>query len=67
MDVLSALDAAEWQALRLSLLVALIAVAIALPLAPGGALVVSRSRLPGRSAVNAALHLPLIAAAPLVG
>jgi molybdate transport system permease protein len=67
MDVLSALDQPEWQALRLSLLVALIAVAIALPIALGGALVVSRSRLPGRSAINAALHLPLMLPPIVVG
>jgi molybdate transport system permease protein len=67
MDVLSALDRPEWQALRLSLLVALIAVAIALPLALGGAFIVSRSRLPGRSANNAALHLPLMLPPIVVG
>jgi molybdate transport system permease protein len=67
MDVLAALDQPEWQALRLSLLVALIAVAIALPLALCGALVVSRSRLPGRSVINAIMHLPLMLPPIVVG
>ena len=61
------LDAPEWAALRLSLFVALIAVAIALPLALSGAFIVSRSRLPGRSAVNALLHLPLVLPPIVVG
>jgi len=62
-----ALEAPEWEALRLSLTVALIAVACALPLALGGALIVARSRLPGRGAVNAALHLPLVLPPIVVG
>jgi molybdate transport system permease protein len=66
MDIL-ALDAPEWEALRLSLLVALIAVACALPLALGGALIVSRSRLPGRGVVNAVMHLPLVLPPIVVG
>ena len=62
-----ALEAPEWEALRLSLTVALIAVACALPLALGGALIVARSRLQGRGAVNAALHLPLVLPPIVVG
>ena len=62
-----ALEAPEWEALRLSLTVALIAVACALPLALGGALIVARSRVPGRGAVNAALHLPLVLPPIVVG
>ncbi|MBV9136314.1 MAG: molybdate ABC transporter permease subunit [Hyphomicrobiales bacterium] len=60
-------DTPEWQALRLSLLVAAIAVAIALPFAVGGAWIVSRSRAPGRGVVNALLHLPLVLPPIVVG
>jgi molybdate transport system permease protein len=67
MDIHALLDAPEWEALRLSLLVALIAVAIALPLAVAGAWLVSRSRLPGRGAVNALMHLPLVLPPIVVG
>jgi molybdate transport system permease protein len=67
MGIPAALEAPEWEALRLSLTVALIAVACALPLALGGALIVARSRLPGRGAVNAALHLPLMLPPIVVG
>ena len=67
MGIPAALEAPEWEALRLSLTVALIAVACALPLALGGALIVARSRVPGRGAVNAALHLPLVLPPIVVG
>jgi molybdate transport system permease protein len=67
MDIEAVLDAPEWEALRLSLLVALIAVAIALPLAVAVAWLVSRSRLPGRGAVNALMHLPLVLPPIVVG
>ncbi|MBV9740407.1 MAG: molybdate ABC transporter permease subunit [Hyphomicrobiales bacterium] len=60
-------DAPEWQALRLSLLVAALAVAIALPLAVAGSWIVSRSRAPGRGVVNALLHLPLVLPPIVVG
>ena len=50
----------EWEALRLSLAVALIAVACALPVAIAGAWFVARSQAPGRGVVNALLHLPLV-------
>ncbi|MFI5014175.1 MAG: molybdate ABC transporter permease subunit [Hyphomicrobiales bacterium] len=61
------LDTPEWEALRLSLFVALIAVVIALPLAVAGAWLVARSALPGRGAVNALLHLPLVLPPIVVG
>ena len=67
MDVGALLDAPEWEALRLSLFVATVAVAIALPLAVAGAWLVSRSRAPGRGAVNALLHLPLVMPPIVVG
>ena len=67
MDVSALLDAPEWAALRLSLGVALIAVIFALPLALGGAMIVSRSRLPGRGVVNAVMHLPLVLPPIVVG
>ncbi|MBV9519502.1 MAG: molybdate ABC transporter permease subunit [Hyphomicrobiales bacterium] len=60
-------DAPEWEALRLSLLVAALAVVIALPFAIAGAWIVSRSRAPGRGAVNALLHLPLVLPPIVVG
>jgi molybdate transport system permease protein len=60
-------DAPEWEALRLSLVVAALAVAIALPFAVAGAWIVSRSRAPGRGAVNALLHLPLVLPPIVVG
>src|ERR1700726_3296894 len=53
-------DAPEWEALRLSLLVAALAVVIALPFAVASAWIVSRSRTPGRGVVIALIHLPLV-------
>jgi molybdate transport system permease protein len=61
------LDAPEWEALRLSLLVALVAVTIALPFAIVGAWLVARSKARGRGAVNALLHLPLVLPPIVVG
>ena len=54
------LTAEDWQAVWLTLDVAARAVAVALPLAVLAAAVLSRSRLPGRGLLNAAVHLPLV-------
>lgn len=54
------LSEAEIEALLLSLRVSLVAVGCALPLAVGTALLLSRSRFPGRGLVDALVHLPLI-------
>jgi molybdate transport system permease protein len=72
MDLHALLDAArlgapERQALALSLGVALAAVCLALPVAVAGAWFVARSRAPGRGAVNAILHLPLVLPPIVVG
>ena len=61
------LDAPELQALRLSLFVALVAVAIALPSRSRGAWIVARRRTPGRGVVNALIHLPLVLPPIVVG
>ena len=60
-------DAPEWEALRLSLLVAALAVVIALPFAVASAWIVSRSRAPGRGVVNALIHLPLVLPPIVIG
>ncbi len=54
------LDQEAWQAVRLSLRVAFWATLCALPLAIGVAYALARWRFPGRQAVNALVHLPLI-------
>jgi len=54
------LSDAEWVAVVLSLKVAVVAVAFALPAAVVVALFLSRSRLPGVGLVNGLVHLPLI-------
>jgi molybdate transport system permease protein len=61
------LEAPEWEALRLSLFVALTGVALALPIAVAGAWFVARSAAPGRSIVNAVMHLPLVLPPIVVG
>jgi len=60
-------EAPEWEALRLSLFVALTAAALTLPFAIGGAWFVARSGAPGRGIVNAAMHLPLVLPPIVVG
>ena len=57
---LQALSPDEWQAVRLTLLVAAWAVGCALPLAVLAAWLLARGRFPGRSLFNAAVHLPLV-------
>ncbi|MDC8015508.1 molybdate ABC transporter permease subunit [Tahibacter soli] len=54
------LTPAEWQALALSLRIALISVAVALPFALALGYAMSRARFPGKSLVEAFLNLPLI-------
>ena len=54
------LSPAEWEAVRLSVVVASTALAISVPLAVAAALLLSRSRFPGRPVLDAVLHLPLV-------
>jgi molybdate transport system permease protein len=54
------LTAAEWQALTLSFKVASVAVAGALPFALGAALLLARTRFPGKPLVDGLVHLPLV-------
>lgn len=50
----------EWQAIALSLRVALIATVISLPLAIAIAYVLARKEFPGKQILNALVHLPLV-------
>ena len=54
------LDAAGWDALRLSLLVGIVATVLALPLATWIAWLLARRDFWGKSILNAAVHLPLV-------
>lgn len=54
------LGPAEWQAVRLSLVVALWATAVSLPFALAAAYALARGRFAGRQALNVLVHLPLI-------
>ena len=54
------LTSEEWQAVRLTLAVAARAVGFGLPLAVVTAWVLARYRFPGRSVINALVHLPLV-------
>ncbi|WP_420013539.1 molybdate ABC transporter permease subunit [Tateyamaria sp.] len=54
------LDPAGWEALRLSLLVGVTATVLALPLAIWVAWLLARRDFWGKSALNAAVHLPLV-------
>lgn len=54
------LDAAGWDALRLSLLVGVVATLLALPLATWIAWLLARRDFWGKSILNAAVHLPLV-------
>ena len=55
-----ALSTEEWEAVRLTLVVAARAVTFGLPLAVLTAWVLTRHRFPGRPVVNALVHLPLV-------
>lgn len=50
----------EWQVLALSLRVALLAVALSLPLAMATAHLLARRSFPGKALVNGLVHLPLV-------
>ena len=50
----------EWQAVRLSLAVALRSVAFGLPPAVLAAWLLARGRFPGRALLDALVHLPLV-------
>ena len=53
-------EPSEWEAVRLSLIVTSIALAVSLPLAIAAALALSRLQFFGRSLLDAVLHLPLV-------
>ncbi|MGH6871150.1 MAG: molybdate ABC transporter permease subunit [Rhizomicrobium sp.] len=57
----------EIQALLLSLRVSLVAVACALPFALAAALLLARTRFPGKALVDGALHLPLVLPPVVIG
>jgi molybdate transport system permease protein len=57
----------EWQAVRLSLSVALRAVAFGLPPAVLAAWLLARGRFPGRALLDAVVHLPLVMPPVVVG
>ncbi len=57
----------EWQAIRLTLIVASRAVLADLPLALGLALLLSRGRFPGRAVLDTVAHLPLVLPPVVVG
>ena len=57
----------EWQAVRLSLSVALRSVAFGLPPAVLAAWLLARGRFPGRAALDALVHLPLVMPPVVVG
>lgn len=57
----------EWQALRLSLAVASRSVLFSLPVAIALAWVLARGRFPGRSVLDALVHLPLVLPPVAVG
>ena len=54
------LTAAEWEALGLSLRIALVAVLADLPFAFLAALLLARGRFPGKPLVDGLVHLPLV-------
>src|SRR4051812_46617291 len=54
------LSAEEWTAVRLSLLVAGVAVGVSLPFGLGGAFLLAPGRVWGRSLLDLLVHLPLI-------
>ncbi|WP_200845116.1 molybdate ABC transporter permease subunit [Roseomonas sp. 18066] len=61
------LTAEEWQAVRLSLAVALRSVIFGLPPAVLAAWLLARGRFPGRSLLDALVHLPLVMPPVVVG
>lgn len=61
------LSAEEWSAVLLSLRVASASVAVSLPLAILAALVLARGRFPGKTLLDALVHLPLVLPPVVVG
>ena len=61
------LSAVEWQALRLSLWVAGWAVAVSLPFGIAIAWVLARHRFPGKSILDAVVHMPLVLPPVVIG
>jgi molybdate transport system permease protein len=61
------LTPAEWNALRVSLIVALYSVVVSLPIAIGVAWLLARGRFWGRGAVDALVHVPLVLPPVVVG
>ena len=50
----------DWEVIRLSLKVAIVGVALTLPVAFGLAYALARGRFPGRILLDAIVHLPLV-------
>jgi len=67
LTLLGWLSAEEWQAVRLSLVVAGWSVLFGLPLAVAAAWAVARGRFPGRALLDALIHLPLVLPPVVVG
>ena len=67
MNLLSWLTPDEWQAIRISLVVASRSVAFGLPLAVLAAYALARGRFAGRAALDAVVHLPLVMPPVVVG
>ncbi len=67
MTLLDWLTPDEWQAVRLSLVVAGRSVMFGLPLAILAALAIARGRFPGRALLDAVVHLPLVLPPVVVG
>lgn len=63
----SPITAEEWQILRLTLAVAARAIALGLPLAVIVALLLARTRFPGRAVLDTLVHLPLVLPPVVVG
>jgi molybdate transport system permease protein len=61
------MTAEEWEILQLSARVALFSVLGSLPVALGVALLLARARFPGKTAFDAAVHLPLVLPPVVVG
>ena len=57
----------EWEALRLSLQVAVTSTAISLPLAVAAAWVLSRTQFPGKALLDALVHAPLVLPPVVIG
>ena len=57
----------EWEALRLSMRIAGVGVACALPFAIGAAYLLARVRFPGKTLVDGLVHLPLVLPPVVIG